>query len=324
MSQQPTLPTQEPSRSYRRRTVRERPVKRRTVAGDRHHVGTEIASGKRKREGAPNILRLSTLKIPSSLSKIWIAKTSIAVLVDYLLFERGLFPMTVADLRSNVGRSSGMYSSPTMQRKLKSATMQRDNFMAAWESASSTTLLGGASLVLISIGTSYGRGSESFLVDLGGLTHMERPGSTVDPPPVHVLARKLLPKLMEANLDVPSSKSPSLRLSVSLWLSQDQVEANYSQNGPSDSLAHHPDNGSQAWIFRCGKVLPTFRELQPKVAGRPPKKRLIALSLSQGDRANGEYNLETMKDDAIFDRFGDATNMGQWLHLSYAIKGFRI
>jgi hypothetical protein len=309
--------------SYRRRILHERPVNRRTTHEHADHTTNTTTPAKRKREaGTPCILRLS-LQVTSSLSKVWIGQTSLSVLVDYLLYTRELFPLSVAEITANLGSTSGIYSTPRMQRKLKSASDQRRKFFEAWNSDSTSYLLQRSSSAMITIGPSYGRGTESYLLDLRGLLTEPLESHYNTTPPSHVLARKLLPKMMEANLGLPRSNSASFRLFVSLWVSSEQ-EACWIETAASGSTH---DTGSN-WIPRSGRALPTLQELRPQQAGRNPKRRLMAISLRHGsgsdDHHEGEFLEGMMADDSILDTFNAGVDQGQWLCLPQAIRGFRV
>lgn len=317
--------------SCRRRTLRERerPVKRRTISQHyttRSTTTTTIATpGKRKRDVVTNILRLSTLQVPISLSKLWISQTSVSILVDYLLYTRELFPLTVAELTANLNSTVGPYSSPPVQRKLNSANAQRQRFFQHWNSHSTSRLIQRASCAMITIGPSYGRGTESYLMDIRGL-QTENSGSQENSPPSHVLARKLLPKIAEANLSLNPSSSASSRIFVSLWLSHEQAQLHWSETSTAESTS---DIESTLWIPRLGRALPTLEELRQRVAGRNPRQRLVALSIRHGigsDEVHGGTgtSFESMADEGILDSFNAPLCQGQWVYLPQAIKGFRM
>ena len=362
------LPPTRPAVGHRRRTYREPPVHRRTIRPSPSSppppppgpspTGTKSPSQQQKQQqhqekrGAPAeknmmIQRCSTLQVPTTLSKGWIGQTAVSTLVDYLVYTRGLLPLTVAELSEHMQRttttsttatslpfstSSSSSSSRTMQRKLKFASEQRIKFMEAWNSASTNGLLERASCALITIGPSYGRGTESYLVDLRGL-RMETPPRLhhpdLPPPPPHVLARKLLSKIVEVPLSLPRSNAPSFRLFVSLLvMSPDQKLIHCCSD--VNSLGPMLDTDSHCcWIPRSARVLPTLQELQPKVVVRTPKHQLVVLSLQHGPGSNDDQqgtSLESMTDDNVLDTFHSlsAVDRGHWFCLSQAIKGFRM
>jgi len=322
--------------SFRRRTNCDQRVKRRTIRSHRQNyeggtrpTSTPSKNGKRPREPpSPTtnvITRLSTLHVPTSLSKVWISQTSVSILVDYLLYTRGLFPLTVAEVVKSQERTSESDSvSSTMQRKLKAANNQRGLFMEAWNAHSTRHLLQGASCALITIGPSYGSGIESYLLDLRNLLTSNPPESISDGPPTSAVARKLLPKIMEADLSLPRSNMASCRLFVSLLVSEDSAQVHWNEITVASESSHLP---STRWLLRSGRVLPTFQDLQPKTGGRTPKQRLVVLSLRHGSRSTSPEgsSVEAMTDDrAVLESFQSVSDGGgPWVCLPYAIKGFR-
>jgi len=354
-------PLQLPPRpvGHRRRTYREQPVHRRTIrpfpSQPPHHPNhppsihqtdsRTTSPGKRKQQQriAPDdnmIQRISPLQVPTALPKVWICHTAVSTLVDYLIYTRGLFPLTVAELLEPMERTTpptglpySSSSSRTMQRKVKFARDQRIKFIEAWNSDSTSGLLEQASCVLITIGPSYGRGAESYLLDLRGLRKEASAGLHQDIPPTppsNVLARKLLSKIVETPLSLPRSNSPSFRLFVSLLvMSQDQKPMHC---GDATSLGSMLDTDAHCccWIPRSARVLPTLQELRPKGVGRTPKHQLVVLSLRHGSGSNddqqGTISLENMTDDKVLDTFDSlsAVDRGRWFCLSQAIKGFRM
>jgi hypothetical protein len=335
---------------HRRRSCRERPVHRRTIRScpsqqqhpnhppTRTHDPTTSPDQRTRVPMAPAnmIQRVSTLQVPTTLSKLSIGQTAVPILVDYLVYTRGLFPLTVAELSEQhtecTTPTMGLpysTSSRTMQRKLKSAYDQRTKFMEAWNSASTSGLLQQSSCALITIGPSYGRGVESYLLDLRELQTQSSPATT--PPPPNVLARKLLSKIVEAHLSLPRSNSASFRLFVSLLVKSQEGQAQMKGSETFSTLGSVLDMDSphHCWIPRSGRVLPALQEMRPKAVGRSPKQQLVVISLRHGPGSNDDQHgisMESMSDDDILDTFHSlsAVDRGQWFCHSQAIRGFRV
>lgn len=352
-----TLPTtQIPTRRYRRRTVaQDRRPHRTEITGEgsnesaeKKHSKEGQSSGKRNRPSALVVTRVEPLLIPLPLDKIWIVQTATSVLVDHLLFTRGLFPITVAELlahQSHVESNDGgtfqaaardtfnsIHSSPSTRRKLRQARNQLQQFTQVWNSNGSSDFLRRASHVLITLGPSFGRGRESYLVDLRGLSHQsassqQRQTLRPLPPPPGVLARRLLPRVMESEsgADLPSSAA-SLRLFVSLYLPKEELEGYW--KAVSDVCAKdssisdiHTTSSNTRWIPRTGRVLPKSEELYSFSRAKRPKKRLVAISLKH---QSTETDVVLESDADILGLGDSAEKDGQWFTLTQVIKGFRL
>lgn len=335
------------SRRYRRRTVpqeRRRPTeitaKNNTNTNTNNDDGAkEGPSAKRKRQSHSfGVTRLEPLFIPLQLDKVWIVKTATSVLVDHLLFTRGLFPITVAELltqKNNEGNSALMtteapstsFSSSSTRRKLRQAQNQWQQFTQAWTSSKSSSFIRRASYILITLGPSFGRGRESYLVEIRELASSSK--RHLKPlPPSAVLARRLLPRVMEsdASAELPSSAA-SLRLFVSLWLQKDELEGYWREVNEGSSADDSRTFGttSTSWIPRTGRVLPKTAELHSLSVSKRPKKRLVSMALKPKTEASTSSTvMETHESDDDILSLGGVESDGQWFTLPQVIKGFRM
>jgi hypothetical protein len=319
-------------RRYRRRTVpQERPKRTEITACCREHSAKEVPpSAKRKRPPASTVTRVEPLSIPLQFDKLWIVQTATSVLVDHLLFTRGLFPVTVSELLAQSNEEGHSYargasSSSSTRRKLRQARNQLEQFTQAWTSNNSSAFIRRASYVLITLGPSFGRGRESYLVDLRGLLWKSTRRHLKPLPPSIVLARRLLPRVMESDggAKLPASAA-SLRLFVSLWLPKDELEEYWKEvSGDSPNSRTFDTTSSTNWIPRVGRVLPKAEELYSTSNTMRPKKRLVAITLKHQTEVGTLEAAENESDEDILDLSGTEGN-GQWFTLPQVVKGFRM
>ena len=326
-------------RRYRRRTVVPQGGAHRQERRNTNDQGQEAPA-----TAAPQSLvtRLDPLRLPVYLDRVWIIQTATSILVDHLLYARGLFPMPVTELLSlPVSLEDGSNGqpptlsgvSPSTRRKLRQARNQLQQFFDAWTSDASSNLIRLASYVLINVGASVASSRDSFLLDVRGLSnhhhqqqqqqHIEE-GNKRGPQSPAALARRLLPRVVEgdSSVDLLPFNAASSRLFVSVWVRNEELKKYWNDRSAKDSdVLTASTRYNFQWTTRTGRVLPKPEELQPmNNASRKPKKRLATMPLSY------QTSDASLCDDelVIATRNGLEASQGQWLSFPQSIKGFRM
>lgn len=321
-----TIPMMTPSqqtRSYRRRSVPQRQQRR--------HQSTRPMSCEERPSNVQtlrnNVSQLNPIHLPTTLDTGWVIQTALSTLVHHLLFVRGLFPVPVVELQKETTTSNGVValSSMSSRRKIQQAKRQLQNFADSLTSESSSTLIRQASFVLITLGPSVSRGQEFYVLDVRNLGCASRKCWKPSPAPAAApaLARRLIPRIMESNWDLPSSNASSLKLFVSVLLPKDKMEEHW-----QDHCGQDPSSQSTSlrhWIPQSGRLLPKTDEVQSPIVRGKRKKQLMLIPLGHDPQNGNESTWNSFnKLHNLLDREQGVTEDGQWLCFSQGIKGFRI
>lgn len=269
----------QPRRGYRRRTV--------------SHDTNASSLRKRREHRLSTPLRVSFL-IPRSLPVSWVLSTATTVLVDHLLYARGLIPLSIGQL--NQQYESNSWKSPNARRKVSQCHQQLRALKDSWKAVVENSFFKKCSFILLSIGPSFSRAREFFIIDTGGVETFVVDENVVKLPSPHALARRLLPKVMECDLALPSRSASAYQIWVSIFIRPETLEKIWAKEETNQSL--------QNWIPRPG-----FRFSSKQV--NKPNNQVVHIQLSNNNQ-----------DDANFKLPEDSN--GHWLSLPTSIKGFRI
>ena len=255
--------------------------------------------------------------IPPSLPAWWILQHSTQVLVHHLLYARGLIPMSVLQLQQQHQQQDPPKIKPSLRRKINRICSSLDDFQNDLQSLNRKWLQK-CSMVLISIGPSWSRTREYYLLDATGLLSLDDADfNNVSTSPL-VLARKLVPRLVENDVELPCRIAPSFQLLVSLFWTQEVY----------DKLTSQDVNDSSMWnqerkIRRPGfQVLPHFepsedtRNSHTMSRNLAKKQRLVRIELSQS------FNKKQTAAQSSHVEIDETT--GHWFSMGTSIKGFRI
>jgi hypothetical protein len=363
-------------------TSRRPSYRRRTVQGRRRHHGS-TTSGVKTNPTTNNTI-VVPLPLPPTdtvlLRNDWILSNVTTVLVHYVLYSRGLWPLTVPQLSQELNKTTTPSPSlplppPSLRRKLRQAHQRLDAWTAAWDSI--TPLLPHCPYILLSLGPSFARTRESYLLDATMYTSntttttatgtdpsssAATPTASAAPPTPrpnlhHALARRLLPKLIEADVELPSRAAPSYQLWVSVFLLDSSSSSTSSatttqasaQQHPATTTTNHnhdPDANHDLWIRRPGFVLPsgsttasTTTSTTRRTATAP---RLVTIPLlfqqqqqqptqPQTHPPNDNHNNNDQTPLAppspqrsLLDQASAVSSAGHWMTLRTSIKGFRM
>lgn len=323
--------TPSPNRPYRRRTVPQgRP--NRTAASDKNSELSSSVKGEqqvKEKSSLDSVTRLPQLTIPLHLERLWVAQMSTSVLVDHLLYAKGLFPLTVSELlslpldASSDSRNFSMDKAPLLassskRRKLQQARTQLRQLVDSWTCAWSSELIQHATHVLITIGPSLARGKEFLLLDLMGLqTPNPSESDSGKFPPLAALARRLLPRVVEGDANdngLSTNAASSMKLFVSVCVRNEALEEYWKKLNAETRIPSIEQSANiSSWIPRTGRVLPKAEDLLPN-KGRRPRRRLVVLSITHRGQERSDNEFSSLFEDE---------RHCHWLSLSQSIKGFR-
>jgi hypothetical protein len=321
MNYHPTSQQEEESRTTNRR---------RTVTTARsHHQQEQRTQCPKLRRKAPHPITVIPFGLPPSLPTRWILQTSTQGLVHYLLYARGLIPLSVGQLY----QEDASISSSSQRRKISQNKARLETWQDEWEALSST-ILDHCSYILISLGPSWSRTREYYVLDATGLEivvcHYETTMNTLTTTPTsdatsstkvisrtptpHALARRLLPKLVEedatsAASDLPSRTAGSYQMWVSVWT--DSLEPFWQLPQPLQDMM----------IRRVGFQLPNHYTSNLNNNNKPnrhQRQQMIRIELSQNS-ASTKQRRTVVNDEAN----NNNNNMGHWISLHTSVKGFR-
>ena len=356
---------------------RHRSYRRRTVSTAKKNGGTTFyrPSSQQERRHQPHHLPPVTLCIPlalpATLHRSWILQTSTQVLVEYLLYARGLIPMSVTQLHQEKAAPSPSLS--CVRRKITRTLQRLESFQQEWETflmMMTTTMSSSSSCpttiatirripyILISLGPSFSRIQEYYLLDATGLLLLLPAttsttgsiSSTTNHP--HALARRLLPKLIEQQVDLPSTSAsgyqmwitvavpslnafwersvrPSEQPQQQILALQDKMIRRVGFQLPNALLEEHGNTTNKSHS-KTTTTLPQQRR-QPR---RQKPQRLVKIHLSQKQTTTTTTNdaasttrkrptLETGGNTNNKDTVHDDDDELHWISLGTSIKGFR-
>lgn len=275
-------------RTYRRRTVpnsKASSVNRRH--GDRRNNTTHDA--------------IIELPIKPTVPLSWILSSATQLLVDHLLYSRGLIPLSVAQLRD--AKQEEVLKSHSQRRKVAQCRNRLDSWKCEW-SRIDPGILEKCSCISISFGPSFLRSRESYILNVAeARTKMKKTASEL--PPVHALARRLLPSVLECDTELPNQLAPSYQLWVSMFVQGETLEEAF--NEESNELAN-------LVIRRPGYKLP--------VRGTTtPNQRVVYINILNADNGSESSSSSAAKKPAY--SLG-VTEGAHWISLRTSIKGFRL
>ena len=312
--------------NFKRRSYR-----RRTIKGRKEHKHTLLANHRHHHHHKNNSINIPFV-LPPTLPSSWIVKTTTQVLVHHLLYARGLIPLTVQQLYQETEAEQKRVRSsfpPSLRRKITQTKARLDAWQALWSSME--FCLEDCPIVLITLGPSFSRPREYYVLDAKGLAnqrhHHQQQQSRL--PSSHVLARRLLPKLVEQDAsELPSRNASSYQLFVSvcipsseslerLWQEQ-QPKLLLSSTSPPSSLSSSPSLFPTTLLRRQG-----FR-LFKAMAALKPNQRMVRIQLQQRqEQQHTNANATTLSNNNNNNSVFDETEECHWISLSTSIKGFR-
>ncbi|KAL3939307.1 MAG: hypothetical protein SGBAC_005949 [Bacillariaceae sp.] len=271
-------------RTYRRRTVSSSkassPINRRN--GDGSNIATQDA--------------IIQLPIKSNVPLGWILSSATQILVDHLLFSRGLIPLSVAQLKDE--KQEEVLKSRSQRRKVTQCRSRLESWRLDW-SQIDIRILENCLCIVISLGPSFLRSKELYVLNVAEARNSsEHPTSKL--PPVHALARRLLPRVLESDTKLPRRSAPSFQLSVSLCVEALALEV---------ALNDESNEMSNLFIRRPGYKLPTEKTKQPS-------QRVTYINILNADSSN-EAAVKTTETVRVAD-------VAHWVSLRSSIKGFRL
>jgi hypothetical protein len=327
-----------------------RTVRRRTVIGSSKTSTTSTTTLQQKHEEHNDKQQqqherknsIINFQVPSTIPSIWLIQNSVTILIKYLVYSRGLLPMTVEQLHSTccknnsnetiVPKSTEATLSPSLRRKIRQSYEQICRLFDEWKSVgggwSSATEM--PSFVLISIGPSFSQSRELYVLDIQSLLMTTTPangeiGATDTPSGSKLestLARRLLSTLLNDDKnsplqELPSKSSPSFRLWICLGILTKKEQQNRPM-GDSHPLDH----------------LPSWCITRPNGCPQPPRKRhhsrkqrsssnvVVYINIQKKEKNNDD---KTSNND-VFLRHHDVFKSDQitWVSLPTCLKGFRL
>jgi hypothetical protein len=277
----PTNPASTPQRSSRRG------YRRRTISQNKAH------SSSHKKSPNHTTLPLSIgFPIPRSLPTSWVLSTATKVLVDHLLYARGLIPLSVLQL--NQQYENDILNSPSVRRKVSQCRSRLESWNREWN-AVDDNLFAHCSFILISLGPSFSRPRESYVLNAANLQFTNTIDSPKLPSP-HALAQRLLPRILECDSALPSRVAPSYQVWVSMYVKQEAFE----------QLWTSETNQTLGWVRRTGFQLPTANNIKAN-------QRVVEIQLTNvGSQETADTSRVTEEPN------------GYWISVPTSIKGFRI
>jgi hypothetical protein len=279
-------PPTNPHRRYRRRTVSS---KESSNKSSRNH---------KKSTTLPILL---SLRVPPTLPQSWLVSTSTQLLIEYLLYARGLIPMTVDQLKDEATPNELSASTRRKIQKTRSSLQSLERVILE--------LTFDCHYVLISLGPSFARAREYYVLDVSQLIleQQEEESSTTTLSP-HALARRLIPKLIESDTELPSKTSSSYQLWVTVAVNSHILEALWQQQ-PSETAE---------WIRRPGFSVPTNNNLKAN-------QRMAQIEFQQRcdtDKNQGQHPSSDEIASSLL--LASVPTALHWISMSTSIKGFRL
>ena len=245
------------------------------------------------------------LELPLALPKGWVVQVSTRVLWSHLLYTRGLLPLPVHQMLAPQTTTV----SAAVKRKLSQTSASLDRLESEWR------ILGGTfpdiQSVLISLGPSFSRAKECYLIDASELEHPADmlQGLKLDEQKLAKnevsLSRKLLRQLMEAEMeDCACHKlASSYQLFVSFRVPSETATRLFEQGH---------DEQINSLIIRHGFQYPPKRIYRHVHVQLPRKTPGLPNQLSS-QTGEGDLDHPTSTNDTSC-----------WISLRTSIKGFRL
>lgn len=230
--------------------------------------------------------------IPPALPTSWVLSTSTKVLVEHLLYARGLIPVTVMEL--NRQYENDVLNKSSIRRKVSQCRSSLASWNREW-SAVDDRLFDSCSLVLLSLGPSFSRTREFYLLNAEKLSSPNTMDAPKLPSP-HALARRLLPRVVEHDLLLPSRVAASYQIWVSIYVKQEALE----------HLWTCKNETTTNWVQRASFQPPTEKTMKAN-------ERLVEISMTN----TGNHGIGSPRTIAKGCK-------GSWISVPTSIKGFRI
>jgi hypothetical protein len=174
--------------------------------------------------------------------------------------------------------------------------------------------------VLISLGPSFSRARELYVLDVRQLSLLLEPQeesssttkTTTTATSPHALARRLIPKLIQCDTELPSKISSSYQLWVTVAVDSNVLKALWQQQ-------QQPQEPPQ-WIRRPGFSFPTNH--------LKANQRMVRIDFQQ--QGGGQHKDEDQaaqqhySSNTVSSLPSSAANMIHWISMSTSIKGFRL
>ncbi|CAJ1955329.1 unnamed protein product [Cylindrotheca closterium] len=237
------------------------------------------------------------LPIKSIVPLSWILSSATQILVDHLLFSRGVIPLSVPQLRDN--KQGEVLKSRSQRRKVAQCRTRLESWHLEW-SQIDRRILENCSCILISLGPSFLRSKEFYILNVAEERKILERHPALKLPPVHALARRLLPRIVESDTDLPCRSAPSFQISVSLFVKAEALER--ASNDESIEM-------SNLFIRRPGYMLPTATTTKAN-------QRVTYINILNADR-NDETEVKISESIGVADG-------AHWVSLRSSIKGFRL
>lgn len=270
--------------------IRRRDYRRRTVSQT-----NSPSSIRKRRESRISPPIFVPFVIPRSLPLNWVLSTTITVLIDHLLYARGLIPLSIGQLNDEQKGNDETSKSASIRRKVSQCQSRLTSLKTIWNNATENSFFVECKYVLLSIGPSFSRSKEFFLIDATKMNAIDQTTTAGKLPSPHALARRLLPKVMECNLPLPSRSACSYQLWVSVYISSETLEKVWNSNARTTM---------QTWVRRPGFQLSKLIQ--------KPNQRVVNIQLTRDSQ------------NTINPQLPNNLNGGHWLSLPTSIKGFRL
>lgn len=278
-SERTSVESQRPiKRSYRRRSI----------------PSSKTSSFRRKREGRYADFAIA-LPIQPFVPISWVLSAASQVLVDHLLYTRGLISLSVPQLRDS--NQDEVLKSRSQRRKVSQCRQRLESWRTEWAQIDHR-ILEKCSCILISLGPSFLRCREFYVLNVADKCGSSEGQRSKKLPPVHALARRLLPRVLEYDTELPSRSAPSYQLWVSLFVKAETLDAVL--NDESNELS---------FIRRPGFELPTADT-------KKANQRTVRI-----DILNAGANHEP---DAEIARTLGVSEERHWISLKTTVNGFRL
>eukprot|EP00980_Cylindrotheca_fusiformis_P028960 scaffold22680_cov107-Cylindrotheca_fusiformis.AAC.29 len=233
--------------------------------------------------------------VPASLPTSWVLSTSTKVLVEHLLYARGLIPLSVMQL--NHQYENDVLKSPSIRRKVCQCRSRLESWNREWKEVDDD-IFAHCSYILLSVGPSFSRAREFYVLNATNLEVNKTLQMPKQLPSPHALARRMLPRLVESDVELPSRVAPSYQIWVSIYVKQKALE----------SLFASKTKWTPEWIQRPGFQLPTGETIKAN-------QRLVEIRLSNStNNQRTASNASTVADKCD----------GCWISIPTSTKGFRV